>query len=166
MHYLARHQPPVRFRFAAMAGLGAGLTILVLAGLSQHHVAGTSWLMAPFGASCVLVFSAPTSPLSQPANVIFGHLFATFCGLAVHALWPDAGLMLGGALAVGLAVAGMALLRITHPPAGADPLIVLATSPGWGFLGTPVLLGSLALVLIAAMWHRVATNDWPMAKSG
>jgi CBS-domain-containing membrane protein len=50
-------------------------------------------------------------------------------------------------LAAGLAIATMAVLRVTHPPAGADPLVVFFDNPGWAYLGLPVALGSLALIV-------------------
>lgn len=59
------------------------------------------------------------------------------------------------ALAVGLAIAAMLLTRTTHAPAGADPLLVMLTLPGWSFLLTPVLLGTLVIVAVAWVFHRV-----------
>ena len=50
------------------------------------------------------------------------------------------------ALAVGLSIVAMQFTRTDHPPAGADPLLVLLTRPDWIFLGTPVLLGALVIV--------------------
>ena len=99
--------------------------------------------MAPFGATCVLLFSVPNSPLSQPANVIGGHLVSTAIGLLLHAMLPVEWWSLG--LAVGLAIAAMAVLRVTHPPAGADPLVVFFDSPGWAYPGLPVAFGSPAM---------------------
>jgi len=61
----------------------------------------------------------------------------------------------GMGLAVGLAIAAMAALRMTHPPAGADPLVVLFDNPGWGHIGLPVAVGSLMLVRIAWLHHRL-----------
>ncbi len=125
--------------------------IAFVAGLSQ--LSGSPWLMAPFGATCVLLFSVPTSPLSQPANVVGGHVVSTLIGFAVLSLLPVTWWSM--ALAVGLAIAAMAALRITHPPAGADPLVVLAAAPGIGFVLFPALIGSLALVTIATLYHRM-----------
>lgn len=115
--------------------------------------------MAPFGASCVLLFSVPDSPLSQPMNVIGGHMVASVIGLALAMVLPDA--WWAGALGVGLAIGVMAALRVTHPPAGADPLVILALQPGWSFLILPVGLGAVALVAVAFAYHRFTGHVYP-----
>jgi CBS-domain-containing membrane protein len=116
--------------------------------------------MAPFGASCVLLFSVANSPLSQPINVVGGHVLSTTLALALRVVLPNEWWAV--ALAVGLAVALMAALRVTHPPAGADPLVIFAADPGFGYLISPVLLGSLSLVLIAKLFHHATGTDYPL----
>jgi CBS-domain-containing membrane protein len=116
-------------------------------------VSGTPLLIGPFGATCVLLFAMPDSPLSQPANVVGGHLLATGLSLALAPVLPAT--PMGMAMAVGAALAAMLVLRITHPPAGADPLLVLTLHPDWSFLVVPVLVGSLVLVLMALIIHRL-----------
>ncbi|MEN8168362.1 MAG: HPP family protein [Pseudomonadota bacterium] len=148
---LHRHQPGQPLAAVMKAGMGGLLAIGAVAWLS--HVIGNPLLMAPFGATCVLLFSVPNSPLSQPANVIGGHIVSTAIGLLLHAFLPVEWWSLG--LAVGLAIAAMAALRVTHPPAGADPLVVFFDNPGWGYIGFPVAFGSLALILIAWLFHRL-----------
>lgn len=138
-------------RKAILAGLGGAMATFVLAGLSD--VSGITLVMAPFGASCVLAFALPESPLSQPRSIIGGHLIATAVGLATASLLGVSVVTI--ALAVGLAIAAMLLTRTTHAPAGADPLLVMLTLPGWSFLLTPVLLGTLVIVAVAWVFHRV-----------
>lgn len=156
--YLHRHQPPHKPHAAALAGLGAAIAIGVTGALSVHS--GAPLLIAPFGASSVLLFSVPASPLSQPVNVVGGHLVSTATAIALHMVLP--GSWWAAALAVGAAIALMALLRVTHPPAGADPLLVFASDPGWGFLGMPVGVGAVALVAIAALFHRFTGTAYPL----
>jgi CBS-domain-containing membrane protein len=148
---LYRHQIGQPFPIVVKAGIGGLLAIGVVAWLS--HVIGNPLLMAPFGATCVLLFSLPTSPLSQPANVVGGHLVSTAIGLMLHMILPVEWWSLG--LAVGLAITAMAALRLTHPPAGADPLVVFFDNPGWTYLGFPVALGSMALIVIAWLFHQL-----------
>ena len=148
---LERQQPAQPLAVVMKAGIGGLLAIAAVAWLST--VSGNPLLMAPFGATCVLLFSVPNSPLSQPANVIGGHFVSTAIGLLLHMFLPMEWWSLG--LAVGLAIAAMAALRVTHPPAGADPLVVFFDSPGWEYLGLPVALGSLALIVIAWLFHRL-----------
>lgn len=144
-----------------LAGLG-GLTAIGVVGASTAY-GHTPLVMAPFGASCVLLFSVPASPLSQPANVIGGHVIATLVGLVLRLLLPDA--WWAAALAVGIAIALMAALRVTHPPAGADPLVVFATDPGLTFLFLPVLSGALMLVCVATLFHRASGIPYPARRT-
>ncbi len=156
--YFKRALPHPSLRTVIMAGLGAFLAIAALSLMTTH--ANLLLLIAPFGASCVLLFSVPASPLSQPAHVVGGHVLATAVALALNALLPDTWWAL--ALAVGLSIALMAALRLTHPPAGADPLVVFAADPGLSFLLFPVLTGAVALVVIAAVFHRFSGQEYPL----
>ena len=156
--FLTRHQPATRKRDALAAGLGGLLAIFAVGGLSV--LAEAPLLMAPFGASCVLLFSAPSSPLSQPINVIGGHVVATIISLVLAAFLPAEWWAL--AIGVGLAITVMGLLRITHPPAGADPIVIMLAAPSFDFLFTPVLLGSLILVVVAKTVHRTTGTVYPL----
>ncbi|GLK69866.1 HPP family protein [Hansschlegelia plantiphila] len=141
-------------RTAAIAGLGGFAVIFGLAELSR--ISGALFIIAPFGASCVLVFGAPASPLAQPRNVIGGHLVSTAIGLATFAVLGATPLALG--IGVGLAIAAMLLTRTTHPPAGADPIVVALAGASWPFLLTPVLAGSVAIVLASVAYHQAVTG--------
>jgi CBS-domain-containing membrane protein len=110
-------------------------------------------LMAPFGASCFLVFAAPESPFAQPRNVIGGHLVSTAVGLLLLTLVGPEGWVMG--IAVGLSIVAMQLTRTGHPPASADPIVVLLAQPGWTFLATPVLLGAIIIVGTALVFNKL-----------
>lgn len=138
-------------RTVALAGLGGFIVIFLLAELSA--LSGAMLLIAPFGASCVLVFALPASPLAQPRNVIGGHLVSATVGLAALALLGATPFAFGAG--VGLAIAAMLLTRTTHLPAGADPIVVILAGASWPFLLTPVLAGSVAIVVAGAAYHRV-----------
>ncbi|KJK14082.1 HPP family protein [Pseudomonas sp. 2(2015)] len=144
--------------FSLLSLIGATLAIGATGWLSQ--VSGALWLMAPFGASCVLAFGMPDSPLAQPRNIIGGHVIATLVGLAVlHTLgdsWWSA------ALAVGLALAAMQQTRTLHAPAGANPLVVIASHAPLSFVITPVLAGSLVIVAVAWCLNNARqANSYP-----
>lgn len=144
--------------FSLLSLIGAALAIGATGWLSQ--VFGALWLMAPFGASCVLAFGMPDSPLAQPRNIIGGHVIATLVGLAVlHTLgdsWWSA------ALAVGLALAAMQQTRTLHAPAGANPLVVIASHAPLSFVVTPVLAGSLVIVAVAWCLNNARqANSYP-----
>ena len=149
--FIYRHQSNQSVETIIKSGIGGIIAIgfVSLAG----YVTGNALLMAPFGATCVLLFSVPQSPLSQPMNVVGGHLVSTVVGLSLHMIFPEQWWALG--MAVGLAIALMAVLRITHPPAGADPLVVFFTEPTWNYILFPVAIGSIVLVIIAYLFHKI-----------
>ncbi|GLQ31339.1 HPP family protein [Litoribrevibacter albus] len=140
------------FLLAIFAGIGAALAIGVLA-YSDAEVSSVVLIMAPFGATTVLVFGVPDSPLAQPKNVIFGHLITAFIGVFFTQLVGVTPLTL--AIATGLAVSAMLLTKTTHPPAGANPLLIMLTGQSWLFLLTPVLVGAVVIVLVGKMMKRL-----------
>lgn len=119
-------------------------------------MSGAVLLIAPFGASCVLVFALPASPLAQPRNVIGGHLVSTAVGLAAFMIFGAT--PLGFGVGVGLAIAAMLLTRTTHPPAGADPIVVMLAGASWSFLFAPVLAGAISIVVAGAAYHRALSG--------
>lgn len=138
---------------------GGMLSIFILLLLSSY--AHQPWIMAPFGASCVLLYAVPQSPLAQPRNLIFGHVVSAAIGLCVALYFPVNAFSI--AIAVGLAICCMQFFRCVHPPAGANPLVILLTAPAvhydWGFLLFPVLSGAVSLVAVA-----YAVNNWRSSK--
>lgn len=155
---------PVPHYSAVFRGfLGGTLSIFILLYLS--HFSQQLWIMAPFGASCVLLYAAAQSPLAQPRNVIFGHFISAAIGLFFVQYLPVN--MFTIALAVGLSIAGMQLLQCVHPPAGANPLVILLTANmtayDWGFLFFPVLIGAIALVVVAYLVNNFRSSSaWPL----
>jgi CBS-domain-containing membrane protein len=151
--------PRPRLRHMAWSWAGAATAIGLTGALSS--ATATPWLMAPFGATAVLVFGLPDSPLAQPRNVIGGHLLTSLVGLVfLTALGPQWWSM---ALAVATAIAAMQMTRMVHPPAGANPLLIMATGASWSFLATPVLTGSVAIVLVALLCNNLAPERrYPM----
>ena len=143
-------QPPLAESIYAL--LGGVLAMLLLAWLSR--LAGNSLIIAPFGATTVLLFAAPESPLAQPRSVIGGHILATVVGLSVHAAFGPSLWAMG--IAVGLAIGLMSITRTVHPPAGADPILIFLAPPAWSFVLTPVATGAVALVLLALVFNNLS----------
>ena len=156
--YIHRHMPMPVWRFIPVAGIGAFLAVLVLGAISQYG--SLPLLIAPFGASCVLLFAAHSSPLSQPVNVVGGHVVAGLVGVACHFIWPGQFVM--AAAAIGLAIMAMMVLRVVHPPAGATALVAYLTATSWLFIIFPVLVGSILLVGLALVYHQVTDNIYPL----
>src|SRR5471032_2354384 len=121
---IARAAPAVPlapFKQAAFGFLGGFLAIGVISLLG--YLTSSPLVIAPFGASSVLLFGAPDSAFAQPRNLVFGHLLSTAVGWAVY--WFAGPGVWQMALSVGLAIALMQLARCVHPPAGADPLVIM-----------------------------------------
>ena len=154
-HLLRSNAPPApSLRFTLMSFIGAVITIGATGWLS--YISGVPWLMASFGASCVLAFGVPESPLAQPRSIIGGHVVSTLVGLLVLSILGNS--WWAGALAVGLALAAMQQTRTLHAPAGANPLVVLAASAPASFLVTPVLTGSIVIVVVAWCMNNIRSR--------
>ena len=138
-----------------LAGIGAAICITGLSFISSQ--ANALWLMAPFGATMVILFSLPTSPLAQPRNIIMGHVITAAIGLMVAYFFGVNELTLG--LAVGLSIIVMMLTHTIHPPAGANPLVIMLAGENWSFLVTPVASGALAIVCFGYLYHRNITGQ-------
>ncbi|MDI9334438.1 MAG: HPP family protein [Cytophagales bacterium] len=143
--------PRARGRAIALTWLGCWLAVGLLAWLSVHWQAAL--LMAPFGASCLLVFGYPDGFFSQPRHVVVGHVLSSLIGLLLLRLFGPAWWSL--ALAVATAVAAMMWLRVVHPPAGANAIIIFMTQPSWEFLLYPSLVGALLIVGVALIYHNI-----------
>lgn len=150
-HFIHRHEPEGHWHGHLKSGIGAVTGMIAVGGLTI--ATGIPLLIAPFGATAVLIFGQPKSPLAQPANVIGGYLLAALVGSLAMVLFP--GLWWAAAIAVGLAIAGMLMLRVTHPPAGAVPLVALGSHLSAWTLFTVVGLGSLLLIAIAVLHHFI-----------
>jgi CBS-domain-containing membrane protein len=143
-------RPPLKH--IALSWLGGALAIGLAALIA--HSAGAPVLMAPFGASAVLAFGVPDSPLAQPRNIVGGHTVTAIVGVLFLSLFGDAWWVAGLATASG--IAAMQITRTVHPPAGANPLLVLMAGLGWDFVLTPVISGALLLTLVALVFNRLA----------
>lgn len=142
--------------------IGGTLGIFILMLLSEYT--GNKIIMAPFGATCVLLFAVPHSPLAKPRNVIFGQLIAALVGLVIIKYVGISAFTT--ALGVGISIFLMHLFKCLHPPAGATTLVLLMTadkmSYDWNFLVVPVLAGSVALLAVAVVVNNIKPNQkWP-----
>ena len=145
------YQPRFQPRDVLLSWLGAvlAITALGLIGAWSHD----GLVVAPFGASTVLLFGHPTSPLAQPRNLVVGNTLAALVSVVCVALFGDGFWVMG--LAVGLSIALGQVLRCLHPPAGAVALLGVLLDARPGFVLVPVLLGSLLLVAMAVLFSRL-----------
>lgn len=154
---------PDRLIACLSAAIGIALTLVVCA-LFPMSVTDLPVIVAPLGASAVLLFAVPSSPLAQPWAVVGGNTVSTLVGVAVFRWIPDTAAAAG--IAVGGAILVMSLLRCLHPPGGAAALTAVIGGPaihaaGFAFALMPVALNSLVLVGIALIAHRLTGHRYP-----
>jgi len=136
-----------------LAGLFSAVTLTSLTLLTYKTEFGI-FLITSFGSSMVLLFGYPESPFSQPKNVFFGHLLTSIIGivflytipLPIYLLIP---------LGVGFSIALMILLNVVHPPAGANPIIVIMGSVSLDYLINPIIIGSLIILVFGVILNRL-----------
>jgi CBS domain-containing membrane protein len=121
-------------------------------------------LIAPFGASAVLLFAVPNSPLAQPWSAVVGNGISALMAVLVLSVMAEP--VLAVSLSLALAIFAMVLTRSLHPPGGAVALVA-ALSPemidrlGFGFVFAPVMAGTAVLVGLAMVWHRLTGRVYP-----
>ena len=147
--------------------LGAGLAV-ALASLVTHWALGGNmgwpWLLAPVGASAVLTFVIPASPLAQPWPVLGGNMLSALVGLAAATLIPSPALAVP--IAMTLAIATMSLCRCLHPPGGACALLGAMGGPalaahGWAGLLLPLGINLVVLIAVAWLYNTLTGHPWP-----
>lgn len=143
--------------------LGAIVGVLITAGLSRWWAGSAAhgpWMVASLGASAVLVFGMPSSPLAQPWPVLGGSTLSALVGAVCSAVVPDPAV--AGALAVGLSIALMVPLRCLHPPGGAMALyVVLTAGDGWHLAFFPVLFNAAVLLVLAMVYNTLTGRQYP-----
>ena len=163
----APHPIAVSWRERLRACLGALLGIAAM-GASVHWLLGPAaqipYLIAPMGASAVLLFAVPASPLAQPWSFVGGNLVAATLGVlsAMFLSNPIA----ASAVALAAAIGVMFALRCIHPPSGAVALTAVLGGPaihalGLRFVIEPVALQSVVLLASAIVYHTLTGHRYP-----
>jgi len=160
---LAGARLPARLLACLGAAICISLTIVVCAALPMSS-ADLPVIVAPLGASAVLVLAVPTSPLAQPWPVVGGNIISTLVGVVAFHLIPN--MTLAAGVAVGVAILVMSLTRCLHPPGGAAALTAVIGSQaihdvGFAFAFVPVGLNSIALVTLATVFNRATGHVYP-----
>ncbi len=138
---------------SVIAGVGALLGLSLIGLIAQG--ANTMMLIAPFGATAVLLFSAPNSPFSNPWNIVGGYFISTLIGSIVLTYTNVGWLSIG--IGLGLVIMLMHGFKVIHPPAGANFLIVTQGHLSL-YLISPLILGLITLVVIAMSVERIKKN--------
>lgn len=148
---VARHETPVDLVANLKAGLAAILGMAIVGKLAA--MTGLPLLLAPLGATAGLLFGQPTSPLSQPANIMGGYLIGTLVCEAAFLAFP--GDWLAAAIAVGVTVVLMRGLRVTHSPAAALPIVGFGRDLHGPELFLVIFVASVVLIVLALIVHRI-----------
>ena len=142
---------------ALFSSLGAFVCIGFLAYLNSS-IEGAIWLIPPFGASMVLVMAVYESPLAKPKNLILGHILSALSGVIIFYLLGNTFVSLG--LGVALAVFVMMITNTVHPPAGANPIIVILTGQSLNFVFLPVAVGAFIIVVFAYLYNKLLKRNY------
>ena len=137
---------------SVLAGIFSIITIGILTILTYKTSYGI-FLIASFGSTMVLLYGYPDSPFAQPKNIIFGHFLTAFIGVIFLNFIPLP-IFINIPLAVGFGVMFMILFKVTHPPAGGNPIIVIIGSVSFDYLLTPVLIGSIIVVMFGVIINK------------
>ena len=135
-----------------ISGISAAIVIGILAFLTLRTSAGV-WLMFSFGATVFLVFALYNLETAQPKNIFWGHLVSVLVGIIFNETIGFSFYSLG--LSVGVAVALMVYLKIMHPPAASNPIVVLFTDVSFEYILFPVISGTIAIILMSIFINKI-----------
>ena len=154
-----------------LGGIGAGITIIILAYITFQSVLAGSiyglWLTASFASSVVVVFGYPENEFAQPKNVLFGHLLCAFIGILFVTLFKISQdrtiFFLAIGLAVGLSVMLMMAFKITHPPAGGNTIVVMLAQDSFQYIIFPILVGAVTIIIGGIIYNRyILKKKYPL----
>ena len=148
-------------RLRAAGGAFVGLLFTMVAGRYLGGLVDSStWMMASLGASALLVFVLPSSPMAQPWAVIGGHLISAIIAIACANFLHSP--ILSVPVAVGLSILGMFVFRCLHPPAAATAMLIASSSlSNFQFAFFPVLTDSMLLILIGVAYNNMTGKRYP-----
>lgn len=161
--YLGGDQPnmPWLERLRSVLGAFLGLMLVLTMAKFLGELSGLDeWLMASLGASALLVFALPGSPMAQPWAVVAGNTLSALVGISIIHLVNEP--LLAMPLAASLSILGMFMLRCLHPPAAAVSLIVvLGHVMHYRYAFFPVMVDSILLVLAGAIYSNLTGKRYP-----
>jgi CBS domain-containing membrane protein len=169
---VTRTWPPVALQHYRPAEVGRGslgaLLGILAAGLTAQVVPGGAeslpFIVAPMGATAVLLFAVPASPLAQPWPVLGGNVVSSLVGITAGRVIDD--VLVAAAVGVGVAIGLMMLLGCLHPPGGACALVAATATPaidaqGFAFAALPVAVNTVALLAVALAVNNATGRRYP-----
>jgi CBS-domain-containing membrane protein len=143
------HRHPLARLAWCLLGAAVGISLALYVVGPPHH----PFVLASLGGSSVFLFGLTRAPAAQLRAILGGHLGGAFFGIACAQFLGSS--LLAYALAVSLSLGFMLATRTVHPPAGANPVIMVYAHAHWWALLNPVLLGVACLIVVAVVWSRL-----------
>ncbi len=146
---------------AFLVGLFSSITIGALTVLTYKTSLGL-FLVTSFGSSMVLLYGFPENPFAQPKNIFFGHLLTAFIGVLFlnYVSFP---IFINIALSVGVGIFFMIIFNVVHPPAGANPIIVIIGGASYEYLINPIIFGSLIVLFFGVVLNKfILKKKYPL----
>jgi CBS-domain-containing membrane protein len=134
-------------RPAVGASIAIALALWVVGGNKVPFV------LASLGGSTVFLFALSQSESAQPRALFGGHFGGALIGILSYQVFGGA--LWVSVLAVVLTMTYMVLTRTIHPPAGANPLLMIYNHAGLYELIKPVGIGVVTLFIVAVLWSRL-----------
>ena len=146
---------------AFLVGLFSSITIGALTILTYKTSLGL-FLVTSFGSSMVLLYGFPESSFAQPKNVFFGHFLTAFIGI-LFLNYVSLPIFINIALSVGVAIFFMIIFNVVHPPAGANPIIVIIGGASYEYLINPIIFGSLIVLFFGVVLNKfILKKKYPL----
>lgn len=134
--------------------IGAFIATLLASFFSRHllSIEDLPMILASTGASAILIFGVPQSPVSQPWPVVGGHAISAAVGVCTYLLIPSP--VVASSAAVCLAMLLMHFTSSMHPPGGATAVTAVIGGTtvhdlGFYFVIAPVFFNSIILISLA-----------------
>ena len=135
-----------------IAGIAGAFIIAVLSYLSLETSTGL-WLTFSFGSTTLIVLVFYKSEVAQPYNVFFGHLLAAVVGVIIKELFGISFLTLS--ISVGISITLMMYLKVVHPPAAANPIVIILNDASYDFILFPIIIGLVLLLILSIIINKI-----------
>ena len=115
------------------------------------------FLLFSLGGSTVFLFVLTETEAAQPRALLGGHIGGALIGILCYQVFGDA--LWVSVAAVVLTMMYMVVTRTIHPPAGANPLIMVHHHAGFPSVLNPVGAGVLTLFIVAMLWSHLRPGE-------
>jgi len=133
------------------SAIGGAIAITLALLLVAHR--NSPFVLFSLGGSTVFLFVLTETEAAQPRALLGGHIGGALIGILCYQIFGDA--LWVSVAAVVLAMMFMVVTRTIHPPAGANPLIMVHHHAGFLSVLNPVGVGVLTLFIVAMVWSRL-----------